>query len=56
MLAMDAETLRQKLYVKALDLEPGEERLALKGVHLNKSPALAPVKTLSAQQATKMAG
>ncbi len=53
LLAMDAKTIQQKLYIKTQDLEPGEQRLALKGVHLNKSPALAPMTTLTPAQAQK---
>ncbi len=53
LLSLDAESIAEKLYTPTLDLAEGEERIALKGVHLNKSPALAPVKTLTAEQAKK---
>ncbi len=52
-LALTAEQIQLKLYTKTLDLAEGEQRIPLKGVHLNKSPALAPVKTLTAEQAEK---
>ena len=39
--------------MKTLDMVEGEERIPLKGVHLNKSPALAPINTLTAEQAEK---
>ncbi|MCP4076047.1 MAG: exodeoxyribonuclease I [Gammaproteobacteria bacterium] len=52
-LQLTAEQIQQKLYTKTLDLAEGEKRIPLKGVHLNKSPALAPVKTLTAEQAEK---
>ena len=51
LLGLDADQIQQKLYTRSVDLAYGEERLPLKGVHLNKSPALAPVKTLDTQQA-----
>ena len=35
-------TLRQRLFVRREDLADGEERLALKEVHLNKTPMLLP--------------
>lgn len=52
-LQLSSEQIQQNLYTKTLDLAEGEERIPLKGVHLNKSPALAPVKTLTAEQAEK---
>ncbi len=52
-LQLDAEQIQHKLYTRSEDLADGEQRIALKGVHLNKSPALAPVKTLDPQQAEK---
>jgi exodeoxyribonuclease-1 len=51
LLALSAEELRERLYTPTLDLPPGVERLPLKGVHLNKAPAVAPVATLDPQQA-----
>ncbi len=53
LLQLNAEEIHEKLYTKSVDLAHGEQRLPLKGVHLNKSPALAPVSTLSPQQAEK---
>jgi len=53
LLQLNAEQIQQKLYTKTLDLADGEQRLPLKGVHLNKSPALAPVSTLTPEQAEK---
>ncbi len=48
-----SDQIQQKLYTKTLDLAAGEERIPLKGIHLNKSPALAPINTLTAEQAEK---
>ena len=53
MLQLSAEQIHQKLYTRTLDLAEGEERIPLKGISLNKSPALAPVKTLTAELAEK---
>lgn len=52
-LRLDAEEIREKLYTPGLDLAEGERRIPLKGVHLNKSPALAPLSTLTDQMAKK---
>ncbi len=43
----------ETLFTKKAELPEGFERVALKGVHINKSPALAPLNTLSAEQAEK---
>ncbi len=53
MLAMGAEEMRENLYSPQDLLPPGVERIGLKGVHLNKSPALAPVNTLREELAEK---
>ncbi|MCP4488063.1 MAG: exodeoxyribonuclease I [Gammaproteobacteria bacterium] len=53
LLQLDADQIQKKLYTRSLDLADGEQRIPLKGVHLNKSPALAPSSTLNAQQAEK---
>jgi exodeoxyribonuclease-1 len=46
LIELDADTLRTKLYTKSTELAEGEERPPIKTVHANKSPALAPLKTL----------
>ncbi|CAA6804985.1 MAG: Exodeoxyribonuclease I (EC [uncultured Thiotrichaceae bacterium] len=51
MLEMSVEALSENLFSKKADLPEGTERVGLKGVHLNKSPALAPMKTLSSEMA-----
>ncbi len=53
LLRMDVEEITHKLFTRTIDLAEGEERVPLKGVHLNKSPALAPISTLNAAQAEK---
>jgi len=52
-LLLTAEQIQRKLYTRTQDLEEGEQRIPLKGIHLNKSPALAPINTLTAEQAEK---
>ena len=53
LMTLDADKIQQRLYTRTVDLAEGEQRLPLKGVHLNKSPALAPVSTLTEAQAEK---
>jgi len=46
-LQLSADALREKLYTPSADLPEGEHRIALKSVHLNRCPALAPINVLS---------
>ena len=41
LLTLDAEQIAARLYVRAADLPEGVERVALKEIHLNRSPALS---------------
>jgi exodeoxyribonuclease-1 len=52
-LKLSADQIRDKLYTPRLNLAEGEQRIALKGIHINKSPALAPVNTLTDAQAQR---
>ncbi|CAK8725319.1 exodeoxyribonuclease I [Candidatus Electrothrix laxa] len=47
LLRMTVDEMEDNLYTRNEDLPEGVERIALKGVHLNKSPALAPINTLT---------
>ncbi|MCI5165025.1 MAG: exodeoxyribonuclease I [Candidatus Electrothrix sp. GM3_4] len=47
LLCMTVDEMEENLYTRNEDFPEGIERIALKGVHLNKSPALAPVNTLT---------
>jgi exodeoxyribonuclease-1 len=47
LLQLDAEQIAGRLFVSQDELSEGEERIALKEVHLNKSPVLSPMNTLS---------
>lgn len=48
LLDLPVEEMRRRLYTRSEDLAEGETRLALKEVHLNKSPMLLPVAMLDA--------
>lgn len=53
LLSESVETLKRLLFTAASELAPGEQRPALKTIHLNKCPMLAPagtLKTLSVQR------
>ncbi len=49
---IDADTneIRRRVFTRQQELEP-EVRIALKGIHLNRSPAVAPLSTLSGDRA-----
>ncbi|MCI5161300.1 MAG: exodeoxyribonuclease I [Candidatus Electrothrix sp. AX5] len=51
LLHMTVDEMEGNLYTRNDDLPEGVERIALKGVHLNKSPALAPINTLTPELA-----
>jgi exodeoxyribonuclease-1 len=51
--ALDAEGIRERLFTPACDLPPGVARMPLKTVHLNRSPALAPLPTLTPEAAAR---
>lgn len=50
---LTVEQMQQRLFSKQVDLPEGIERLGLKEVHINKSPVLAPAKTLTPDQAER---
>jgi exodeoxyribonuclease-1 len=47
-LQLSADEIRRKLYTPRAELAEGEERIALKTVHLNRCPVLAPMNVLNA--------
>ncbi|WP_417910260.1 exodeoxyribonuclease I [Candidatus Electronema sp. PJ] len=53
LLAMTPEEMAENLYARSEEMPEGFQRLALKGVHCNKSPVLAPVNTLTPAMAEK---
>ena len=54
LLALSVEEIIQKLYTPSNMLEEGEQRLPIKLVHVNKSPVLAPAKTLNEENAARL--
>lgn len=55
LLTLPLETLRERLYTRTEDLPEGAQRLALKEIHLNKSPLLLPPKMLDDATAERLA-
>lgn len=51
---LPAEDVHERLFTAADDLPDDVTRIALKGVHINKSPVLVPVKTLQPDQAARV--
>jgi len=51
LLELDTADLHERIFASNDDLPEGVERIAVKGVHLNKCPVLAPIKTLTAERA-----
>jgi exodeoxyribonuclease-1 len=52
-LDLSAEEIAARLYARSEDLEEGEERVALKTVHLNRCPVLAPLSVLNGDIQTR---
>lgn len=48
---LTAEQIAERVFTRQADLPEGVERLALKEVHINKAPVLAPAKTLTPDRA-----
>ena len=53
MLQMSVDQIAENLYKPRAERDATHQHIALKGVHINKSPALAPVKTLSNKMAER---
>jgi exodeoxyribonuclease-1 len=53
LLSLTAEEIRRRLFTRREELPEGVERLALKTVHTNRCPILAPMKTLTAEAAER---
>jgi exodeoxyribonuclease-1 len=53
LLELDEDELRDRVFTADADLPEGLARIPLKGVHLNKSPMLAPLSTLGQEQAER---
>ncbi|MDH3327045.1 MAG: exodeoxyribonuclease I, partial [Gammaproteobacteria bacterium] len=44
LLSLPADEIRKRLYTKTQDLPEGQQRLAIKSIHLNKCPVIVPAK------------
>ena len=53
LLSLSAEAIGKNLFTPKADMAEGEERVGLKTVHINKSPALAPMSTLTGASAKR---
>ena len=53
LLELDEDELHDRVFTSDADLPEGLSRIPLKGVHLNKSPMLAPLSTLNPEQAER---
>ena len=53
LLTLNAEQVRERLYTRSEDLAEGEQRIPLKGVHLNRSPVVATAKLLDEASAQR---
>ena len=51
LIKLSAEEIYARLFVANKDLPEGQERIALKEIHLNKCPVISPMKTLTNQRA-----
>lgn len=54
LLDLSVEEIKEKLYTPTADLLPGEERIGIKLLHLNKCPVVAPAKTLLPENAERL--
>jgi exodeoxyribonuclease I len=54
LIELDAETIKKYLYTAKDNLPEGMERIALKTIHINKCPVMAPVNTLSEEAAERL--
>lgn len=54
LLELDAEDIHERLFTPAADLPEGIERVAIKSVHVNKCPVLAPATMLKPAEADRL--
>ena len=54
LLELDAEAIRERVYTKREELPEGVERIPLKELHFNKSPVIAPAKTMDEATAERL--
>ncbi|HEX5755464.1 MAG TPA: exodeoxyribonuclease I [Arenimonas sp.] len=54
LLRLDADAIRERLYIRTADLPEGEQRIPLKEVHSNKCPVLLPLSHLREADYTRL--
>jgi len=54
LIELDAESLNQRIFTAQADLPEGQERIAIKGVHVNRCPILAPISLITDQVAERL--
>ena len=54
LLELSAAEIQQRLFTASADLQPGVERIALKTVHINKCPVLAPLNVIRPADALRL--
>ncbi|WP_455198948.1 exodeoxyribonuclease I [Kaarinaea lacus] len=52
-MSMDVDEIKERLFTPKEELQEGKERLPVKSVHINKSPVVVPVNTLTPEAAEK---
>ncbi len=55
LLELDARSVRERIFTPQAQLEAGVERIPLKTIHINRCPAIAPLKTLTAENCDRLA-
>lgn len=54
LLALDADAIRERVFSRSADLGEGQERIALKAIHINRCPVVATPKLLDEQAALRL--
>ena len=54
MLSMSVEQIKHLIFTRTEDLSEGEQRLPLKTIHVNKCPVVVPLKTLTAENISRL--
>lgn len=54
-MSLDAGAIEELLFTKKDDLQDGQERIPIKSIHINKSPVVVPIGTLTKEAADKWA-
>jgi len=54
LLELDAEQVRERVFTPQSGLDEGVDRIPLKTIHINRCPAIAPLKTISAENCDRL--